>query len=335
MYKPLVSILIPFKNVAPYLEECLHSIEQQTYKNFEVIAVNDHSTDDSLAIAQTFSDRDKRFTIVSNDDNGIITALRKAYKRSNGTLITRMDADDYMADHKIETMVNALLKNGEGFLALGLVNYFSSTGVNDGYARYEKWLNGLTSKGHNFKEIYKECVIPSPCWMVHRTDFEMCGAFDHNRYPEDYDLAFRFYEYGLTCIASDQILHYWRDYTTRTSRTSEHYAQNYFIAIKLHYFLKLEYTADHTLVVWGAGKKGKEVARSLVEKKIAFKWVCDNTKKIGKDIYGVQLENYTSLKNLDSLQCIITVANAEEQKDIKLFFNDLTKKSSYDYFFFC
>mgnify|MGYP000860087858 CR=1 FL=1 len=74
--------------------------------------------------------------------------------------------------------------------------------------------------------------------MVHKTDLDLCGAFLADRYPEDYDLAFRFYEKGLTCISCNKILHYWRDYDTRTSRTSEHYAQNYFLEIKLHYFLK-------------------------------------------------------------------------------------------------
>ncbi|SNR65025.1 Glycosyltransferase involved in cell wall bisynthesis [Maribacter sedimenticola] len=335
MDKPLVSILIPFKNVAPYLEECLGSIQQQTYLNYEVIAVNDHSNDDSLAIAQRYSAKDARFKIYCNEEKGIITALRKAYKHSKGTFITRMDSDDYMTEHKIETMVSALMNNGKGSLALGLVRYFSKTGVNDGYARYEKWLNKLTVKGHNFKEIYKECVIPSPCWMVYRSDFEICGAFKPNRYPEDYDLAFRFYEHGLSCIATNQVLHFWRDYTTRTSRTSEHYAQNYFIAIKLHYFLKLEYDTGKTLVVWGAGKKGKEVARSLIEKKIPFTWVCDNTKKIGKEIYGVKLLHYSQLEKISISQCIITVANEDEQYTIKTYLEELGTTSSVDYFFFC
>jgi len=55
----------------------------------------------------------------------------------------------------------------------------------------------LTAKGNNFQEIYKECVIPSPCWMIYRTDMDKCQAFLPNRYPEDYDLCFRFYENGM------------------------------------------------------------------------------------------------------------------------------------------
>jgi glycosyltransferase involved in cell wall biosynthesis len=335
MVNPLVSILIPFKNVEEYLEECLESIRSQTYQNWEVIAINDHSDDNSLAIAERFSQLDNRFKIFTNTESGIITALRKAYEHCSGEFISRMDADDHMTIDRIHTMLTSLKEKGEGSLAIGQVKYFAKDGVNDGYDRYEKWLNQLTAGGTNFEDIYKECVIPSPCWMVHKTDLEVCGAFLPNRYPEDYDLAFRFYQKGLTCIPCNKILHYWRDYDTRTSRTSIHYAQNYFLEIKLHYFLKLEYNPNKTLVIWGAGKKGKTIAKSLTESNIHFKWVCDNPKKIGKDIYGVKLIHFSELQTFINPQSIITVANEEEQMSIQSFLTDLKQKPAKDYFFFC
>lgn len=335
MDKLLVSILIPFKDVADYFEECLSSIRLQTYENWEVIAVNDGSNDNSLGIANKFANEDQRFRILTNDESGIITALRKAYENCSGEYITRMDADDHMAPDRLRIMVTSLQKNGKGHLAVGKVKYFSKNGVNNGYDRYEKWLNGLTATGENFVDIYKECVIPSPCWMVHRSDFEASDAFNPNRYPEDYDLAFRFYEKRLQCIPCTTTLHYWRDYEKRTSRTSEHYAQNYFLEIKLHYFLKLEYKPTHNLVVWGAGKKGKTIANSLLAKNIPFHWVCDNPKKIGKDIYGVTLGHYTELNKIKNSKSIITVANEEEQISIRAFFTNLEQIASKEYFFFC
>ena len=171
MVNPLVSILIPFKNVEEFLEECLESICSQTYQNWEVLAINDQSDDNSLAIAKRFSQLDNRFKIFTNTESGIITALRKAYEYSSGDYITRMDADDHMTVDRIQTMLTSLKEKGKGFLAIGQVKYFAENGVNDGYDRYEKWLNQLTADGTNFEEIYKECVIPSPCWMVHKTDF--------------------------------------------------------------------------------------------------------------------------------------------------------------------
>jgi len=232
-------------------------------------------------------------------------------------------------------MVTALQKFGKGHLAVGQVRYFSSRGISNGYAKYEDWLNRLTQTGNNYSEIYKECVVPSPCWMAYREDFEKSGGFDSDRYPEDYDLSFRFYEHGLKIIPCNALLHLWRDYDTRTSRTHEHYAQNYFLDIKLHYFLKLDYYHNRPLVVWGAGFKGKAIAKALVEKEVHFTWLCDNPKKINKKIYNVQLVHFQELEQLTNPQSIITVANDQAQKDILGYLRKQGQLPMKDFFFFC
>lgn len=335
MQQPLVSILIPFKNTVDFIEECLQSICLQTYDNWELIAVNDHSTDQSKNLVTTYHNSDSRIQVLDNTGVGIIPALQTGYKQSKGQFITRMDSDDIMTPNKLMVMVNSLQKHRPGHLAVGQVKYFSASGISDGYSRYEKWLNELTMNGTNYSEIYKECVIPSPCWMAYREDLDLCGAFESNRYPEDYDLAFRFYAYGLKCIPSSEILHHWRDYDHRTSRTSTHYAENYFLDIKLHYFLKLHHCKSRPLVVWGAGTKGKSIAKSLIEKKVDFYWVCDNPKKIGKDIYGKQMLHYATLTEFTRPQLIITVANRDAQKMIYKFLLELKQENMKDYFFFC
>lgn len=335
MEKPLVSILIPFKNTSPYLNACVDSILAQSYDNWELIMINDHSTDTSFSLVEAYTKQDQRIKVYNNTGKGIIEALRLAFSKSNGELITRMDSDDLMADIKLEVMINDLLKYGKGHLALGLVKYFSESGLGEGYTNYEKWLNKLTRTGINYTEIYKECVIPSPCWLLHRDDLINCGAFDANRYPEDYDLAFRFYEANYKCIPSTDILHYWRDYPTRTSRTDPHYEQNYFLDLKVHYFIKLNYNAKRPLVIWGAGSKGKNVARILIDKKVPFYWICDNPKKIGKDIYNQKLLEFKCLSDLKNPQSIITVANVQAQKEIKSFLHAEKMMPMTDYFFFC
>ncbi|MGB5430311.1 glycosyltransferase [Eudoraea sp.] len=331
----LISILIPFKNSSMYLKECMDSIVSQSYQNWEVLAIDDHSADDSRAVVEEYSLRDSRIIVHSNQGDGIISALRTAYNLSKGELFTRMDSDDIMNSKKLEIMASSLEKHGKGHIAVGGVRYFSDRGVGNGYMRYEKWLNKLTAKGVNFSEIYKECVIPSPCWMVHKIDLEECGAFEPNIYPEDYDLTFRFYERGLQCIPCNEILHKWRDYDTRTSRTSEHYAQNYFLQLKLYYFLKLHHDHRRPLTVWGAGDKGKSLARELLKQNIPFYWLCDNPKKIGKNIYGQELRHFNYLHKLEKPQSIVTVANEEAQKMITNFFSNLGQSSMVDYFFFC
>lgn len=335
MNQPLISILTPFKNTADFLPKCLDSIISQTYINWELLIVDDGSTDNSYKIVEEFANKDSRIKLFKNEGQGIIDALKTAYSISSGTLITRMDSDDVMANIKLNTMANQLLEHGEGHISLGFVKYFSDEGISDGYRKYETWINDLTLTGNNFSDLYKECVIASPCWMVYKTDLDRCDAFNPNRYPEDYDLVFRFYEAKLKCIPSNQILHYWRDYNWRTSRTHEHYAMNYFLDIKMFYFLKLNFDSGRTLALLGAGFKGKVIASYLIKANITFHWICDNPKKIGKKIYEVLLHDYSSLKTLENPQIIVSVANPDAQQEIKELFNSKDLKPMQDYYFFC
>ncbi len=331
---PLLSILMPVKNTAQYLPACLDSIVTQSIPNWELIAINDHSTDSSKNILLNYAQHDQRIKVFDNTETGIIAALRLAFQKSNGRLITRMDSDDQMSPDKLATMQQALMAKGRQHIAVGQVQYFSELGIGDGYRRYENWLNGLTSKGTNYQERYKECAIPSPCWMVYREDLEACNAFRPNRYPEDYDLFFRFYQYGLTVIPSNKVLHYWRDYPERTSRNDPNYADNRFLSMKMEYFLQLDYQKDRPLVLWGAGKKGKWIAQSLTEKNIQFYWICNNSNKIGHNIYGHILKGEKYLDQLTQAHYIVAVANEEAQADIAKRLAKSGKLGS-DFFFFC
>jgi len=335
MASPLISILIPFKTTEAFISECVISIIDQTYPNWEAIFIDDSSEDSSFEIVNRFAKQDARIQLYRNEDNGIIEALKTAYTKSNGSYITRMDSDDIMTPKRLEVMLKSLKVHGTNHLAIGQVKYFREDGVRDGYASYERWLNRLTKTGTNYSEIYKECVIPSPCWMLHRDDFVACDGFNPNRYPEDYDLAFRFYKAGYTCIPCNDVLLQWRDYSSRTSRTHEHYAQNYFLDIKVHYFLELDHDNKRPLTLWGAGAKGKTVAKLLLKHNIPFYWICDNPKKIGKHIYEKELFNFEYLNQLDKPQSIVTVANKQAQKEIVSYFETRDMQSMIDYFFFC
>lgn len=335
MQNSLISILTPFKNTATFLGDCLNSILNQTYGNWELIIVDDNSTDESYKIAEKFADNDSRITLLKNPGNGIIEALQVAFKHSKGQFITRMDSDDIMLPNKLEVLVTNLKNSGEKHIAIGLVDYFSEQGVGEGYKSYETWLNNLSKTGSNYAEIYKECVIPSPCWMAYRNDFIACNGFNPHTYPEDYDLAFRFYKNKIKCIPCNTIVHKWRDYSTRTSRTHVHYAQNHFLALKINHFLDIDYNKNKTLTIWGAGNKGKIIAKILTKKDLPFEWICDNPKKIGKDIYGKELKAFQELSKIKNAQCIITVANKLEQSEIRSYLKKINMKPMNDYVFFC
>jgi glycosyltransferase involved in cell wall biosynthesis len=317
MSTPLISIIMPVKNAGPFLEACLDSIQNQSYKNYELIAINDHSSDNSLEILHNYVHRFASLLVLNNNGLGIIDALKTGYAAQNGQFITRMDADDSMPPKKLEYLLDSLQNAGDGYVATGLVKYFSEGQLGEGYQKYEAWLNGLTEASRNFDERYKECVIPSPCWMMKTSDFEKIGGFNSTTYPEDYDLVFRMFEGEMKVVGVREICHHWRDHGQRASRNDENYADNNFLDLKLSYFLKLDYKPNKELFLWGAGNKGKYLAKQLIQQNIPFQWVCNNPKKIGKHIYDKILGDTFKSKPNEETQIIVAVANEESQESIK------------------
>lgn len=325
----LVSILMPVYNAGAYLEACLESILRQTYTNWELLAVNDFSEDESKAILEKYALRDSRIKLLQNTSKGIIPALQLAYRNSKGILITRMDADDLMPSEKLNLLSAPLLEKGRGFVTTGYVQYFADQGLAQGFKNYELWLNSLCDQHNHSREIYKECVIPSPCWMLHRLDLDAIGAFNSELYPEDYELCFRMYEKGLQVLAQQELCHLWRDHQDRASRTDKNYSDNRFIQLKISKFLQIDYRANKNLVLWGAGKKGKALALALIENEIPFTWICDNKKKIGHSIYSQTLKSASQQSSLEGQQIIVAVANPEENQAIRA---QLLKEEAY---YFC
>lgn len=95
--KGLISVIIPVYNTALYLRECLDSVCNQTYKNLEIICVNDGSTDDSLGILQEYAAKDKRIHVISQENRGQAAARNAALDYAHGEWITGLDSDDYLA----------------------------------------------------------------------------------------------------------------------------------------------------------------------------------------------------------------------------------------------
>jgi glycosyltransferase involved in cell wall biosynthesis len=329
----MISIIMPVKNAVPFLQECMNSILMQEGVHWELIAVDDHSSDKSLEILSQFAELDQRIHLVVNSGEGIIAALQTGYALSKGEMIHRMDADDVMPLNKLKLLSQQLTNAGKGYVATGLVKYFSAEGVSDGYQTYEHWLNRLCREDNHWHAIYKECVIASPAWMLYREDFEACGGFNSTIYPEDYDLVFRFYKAAYQVSSVLETVHLWRDHSERSSRNHPNYQQNAFFKIKIHYFFKLDRDSARPLVVWGAGPKGKVMAKLLQEKNEKFVWASNNPNKNGHDIYGQIMQSIDEIMCLPRPQILITVAQRKAQGEIRAYLDEHKLEEYQDYFF--
>ena len=95
--RPMISIIIPVFNAEAYLYRCLKSIQEQTNKNFEVIIIDDGSTDQSINICQEFTEKDNRFKVYQKENGGVSSARNMGLNHAIGDFIFFADADDWIS----------------------------------------------------------------------------------------------------------------------------------------------------------------------------------------------------------------------------------------------
>lgn len=117
MYK--VSVLIPVYNVEKYLSKCLDSIIQQTYKDIEIIIINDGTTDSSLDIANLYASKYNFIHVFSYENAGISTTRNRALEKATGDYYLFVDSDDYLHPHMIENMIEKAITTNSDIVTCG------------------------------------------------------------------------------------------------------------------------------------------------------------------------------------------------------------------------
>ena len=126
----LVSIIVPVYNVENYLEECLQSIEKQTYKNLEVILVNDGSTDLSYSICEKYAKKNG-WILINRINGGLSAARNSGLEKATGDYIYFIDSDDWIKEEMIETLVKGMEKYNAGIVECGVQWVFQDKIVDD------------------------------------------------------------------------------------------------------------------------------------------------------------------------------------------------------------
>lgn len=125
--QPLISVIIPVFNAEQYIKLALDSICKQTYKNLEIIVIDDGSSDQSKAVIEKYEDHRIRF--ISRENRGLIYTLNEAINISTGEYIARMDADDISAKERLEKQLQFLRNNNDVGVVFTGIEYISETGV--------------------------------------------------------------------------------------------------------------------------------------------------------------------------------------------------------------
>lgn len=203
--KPLVSIVMPVYNAGSFLCQSLDSILKQSFKDWELICVNDASNDNSQIILNSYKKKDRRIKVFRIPINqGVSYAANAAISESKGQFIARMDADDIMYPGRLQKQLNFLHKN-QDIVAIGgqclLINKNGKTIGTKTFPREDEEIK---------KMIFYSIPVQQPSIMVNKKllPYDFVWYKDNSDTAEEVDLLFRLFQIGRVANLKDFILKY-------------------------------------------------------------------------------------------------------------------------------
>lgn len=284
---PEVSVFMPCYNAERTLREALSSIANQTHPDFEVVALDDGSTDNTPRILNEWAQKDSRFRVLSQPHRGIVAASNAGLDACRAPLVARMDADDRAHPERLLLQTNYLKAHPETAVVGSLVAGFPEENVEKGFQLYFQWLNSLITHEDICREIFIESPLPNPSVTFRKSQVIEVGGYEDHGWPEDYDLWLRLYLAGARFAKIPQVLLAWREHPNRLTHLDSRYSLENFLRAKAHYLAKGPARDRDAVFVWGAGMTGRRLSKHLLRVDLPMVAFIDvDPKKIGKTLRG-------------------------------------------------
>ncbi len=178
---PLVSVIIPVYNVEKYIEKCLTTIKEQTFKDFEALIINDGTPDNSMKIAEKFVAEDERFIIYNKPNGGLSDARNYGLERAKGEFVVFIDSDDYVDKDYLKVLYNGCKDNNADMAYCRFKHHYPRAGIDVFSLNPRK---GVYERDKALNMLIRDNLMHSYSWnkMYRRTLFT-----DNNiRYPKMY-----------------------------------------------------------------------------------------------------------------------------------------------------
>ena len=184
MGTPLISVIIPVYGVEKYIAQCLESVINQTYKNLEIIVINDGTKDRSAEIAKEYATKDSRIKVYDFENGGLSVARNRGLEMATGDYISYIDSDDWIKKNMYETLLEAVMKNDADMVKCGIIEAnndkeyeitFSNTKIitNEKHEAFENYFNGilwtLAWNGLYKRDLAKKVKFPDN--VVHEDNY--------------------------------------------------------------------------------------------------------------------------------------------------------------------
>ncbi len=183
MNQPLISIIIPVYKVEQYLNQCVQSIVDQTYKNLEIILVDDGSPDNCPAMCDAWAEKDQRIKVIHKDNGGLSDARNAGMNIANGEYIAFVDSDDYIRSDMLELLYSSIITNNSDISACGIEMVYD-----DGRMPHPMTLadNITLDNISAMNAIVDETFLKQPVWYkLYKTVLVKDILFPVGKYHED------------------------------------------------------------------------------------------------------------------------------------------------------
>ncbi len=288
---PMVSVLLPVWNAEDTLRDAVSSILRQNYASFNLIVIDDGSTDGTGAVLERLRETAPRLVTVRHPRNrGIVAALESGLSVSSGKYIARMDADDVSLPDRLRLQAAYLDRHAQVGVVSSLVEFGGDDSRHAGYAGYVDWINSLVTPEQIALNRFVESPIAHPSVMFRRELIERHGGYRDGSFPEDYDLWLRWLEAGVVMAKIPEVLVRWHDPPRRLSRTDPRYSVEAFYRCKagaLCRWLRKNNPRHPEIILWGAGRQTRKRARALTSAGVRITHFVDiDPRRIGQVIHG-------------------------------------------------
>jgi len=227
-----VTVLLPFRNAAPTLDAAISSIATQTLTDWELLLIDNASTDESAVIAAQWAKKDDRIRLIEEPNVGIAHALNSGLANSNCIYIARMDADDISHPERLAEQV-AFLDAHPNIGVLGTrVTFKTSVEQSLGMEAFVRWQNTIISPHEHYVKRFVDAPLAHPTVMFRKELINRHGGYDTGPLPEDHELWLRWMHQGVRFAKLPEELLTWQDHPQRLSRTHSNYSVDAFFTTK-------------------------------------------------------------------------------------------------------
>ena len=284
---PAVTILMPVRNAMATLDCCLDSIQAQSLGDFELLVVDDASTDDSRELVLARAQSDARIRLLDASQRGLVACLNAGLGEARAPLIARMDGDDLMDVERLALQWEYLQRHPEVDVVASRVRAFPVDSVQAGMKEYLRWQNACIGGDALRDEVYVECPITHPSAMFRRATVLGAGGYRDGDFPEDYELWLRLTEQGCRLAKIERCLLHWRQRDDSLSRRDPRYSRDAFDRLRARYLARdSRLNSGRALVFWGAGRRTRRRTSHLIALGFApCAWIDVDPKKIGNRIH--------------------------------------------------